>query len=104
MCIRDRASPKNGKILINLDDYFNPVALIVSREVAEKIRAQLQESNEEKTNEMYEEELLSKDERIEELENIIAQYEENLDAYKEKLIKMCIRDRSKGDSLFGISP
>ena len=35
---------------------------------------------------MYEEELLSKDERIEELENIIAQYEENLDAYKEKLI------------------
>ena len=80
------ASPKNGKILINLDDYFNPVALIVSREVAEKIRAQLQESNEEKTNEMYEEELLSKDERIEELENIIAQYEENLDAYKEKLI------------------
>ena len=80
------ASLKNGKVVISLDDYFNPVSLIVSREVAEKLREQLQEANEEKTNEMYEEELLSKDERIEELENIIAQYEENLDAYKEKLI------------------
>lgn len=80
------ASLKNGKIVINLDDYFNPLELIVSREVAEKLREQLQEANEEKTNEMYEEELLYKDERIEELENIIAQYEENLDAYKEKLI------------------
>lgn len=80
------ASLKNGKIVINLDDYFNPVALIVSREVAEKLREQLQEANEEKTNEMYEEELLLKDERIEELENNIEQYEENNDAYREKLI------------------
>lgn len=80
------ASLKNGKVVISLDDYFNPVSLIVSREVAEKLREQLQEANEEKTNEIYEEELISKDERIEELENIIAQYEENLDAYKEKLI------------------
>ncbi|MDB2125786.1 hypothetical protein [Clostridium paraputrificum] len=80
------ASLKNGKVVISLDDYFNPVSLIVSREVAEKLREQLQEANEEKTNEMYEEELLSKDTRIEELEDTIAQYEENLDAYKEKLI------------------
>ena len=80
------ASLKNGKIVINLDDYFNPVALIVSREVAEKLREQLQEANEEKTNEMYEEESLYKDTRIEELEDTISQYEENLDAYKEKLI------------------
>ncbi|WP_099313660.1 hypothetical protein [Clostridium paraputrificum] len=79
-------SLKNGKIVINLDDYFNPVELIVSREVAEKLRKQLQEANEEKTNEMYEEEVLSKDERIEELENTIEQYEENNDAYREKLI------------------
>ncbi|RKI45542.1 hypothetical protein D7V67_16140 [Clostridium paraputrificum] len=80
------ASLKNGKIVISLDDYFNPVTLIVSREVAEKLREQLQEANEEKTNEMYEEELLSKETRIEESEDTIAQYEENLDAYKEKLI------------------
>ncbi|CUQ09596.1 Uncharacterised protein [Clostridium paraputrificum] len=80
------ASLKNGKIVISLDDYFNPVTLIVSREVAEKLREQLQEANEEKTNEMYEEELISKETRIEELEDTIAQYEENLDAYKEKLI------------------
>lgn len=80
------ASLKNGKVVISLDDYFNPVSLIVSREVAEKLREQLQEANEEKTNEMYEEELLFKDERIEELENTIEQYEENNDAYREKLI------------------
>ncbi|MDU4728198.1 hypothetical protein [Clostridium sp.] len=80
------ASLKNGKVVIYLDDYFNPVSLIVSREVAEKLREQLQEANEEKTNEMYEEELLFKDERIEELENTIEQYEENNDAYREKLI------------------
>ena len=82
-------SLKNGKIVINLDDYFNPVALIVSREVAEKIREQLQEANEEKTNEMYEEELLSKDASIEALEDTIAQYEENLDAYRDKLRESC---------------
>lgn len=80
------ASLKNGKVVISLDDYFNPVTLIVSREVAERLREQLQEANEEKTNEMYEEELLFKDERIEELENTIEQYEENNDAYREKLI------------------
>ncbi|MDU2756821.1 MAG: hypothetical protein E7C22_17740 [Clostridium sp.] len=80
------ASLKNGKVVIYLDDYFNPVSLIVSREVAEKLREQLQEANEEKTNEMYEEELLFKDERIGELENTIEQYEENNDAYREKLI------------------
>lgn len=82
-------SLKNGKIVINLDDYFNPVSFIVSREVAKRLREQLQEANEEKTNEMYEEELLSKDTRIEELEDTISQYEENLDAYMDKLRESC---------------
>lgn len=83
------ASLKNGKIVISLDDYFNPVSLIVSREVAEKLREQLQEANEEKTNEMYEEELLSKDTRIEELEDIVEDYEHNNDIYREKLRESC---------------
>lgn len=83
------ASLKNGKIVISLDDYFNPVSFIVSREVAEKLREQLQEANEEKTNEMYEDELLEKDARIEVLENIIEQYEENNDAYRDKLRESC---------------
>ena len=83
------ASLENGKIVISLDDYFNPVSLIVSREVAEKLREQLQEANDEKTNEMYEEESLYKDTRIEELEDTISQYEEDLDAYRDKLRESC---------------
>ena len=38
---------------------------------------------------MYEEELLSKDASIEALEDTIAQYEENLDAYRDKLRESC---------------
>lgn len=60
------------KLRINVD-----VALYL----ADKIRTAVGE----KSFEQLEDELLSKDSKIEELENIIEQYEENNDAYRDKL-------------------
>ena len=43
----------------------------------------------EKSFETLEDELLAKDKKIEELQNIIEQYEENNDAYRDKLMQSC---------------
>ena len=52
-----------------------------SLDLADKIRTAVGE----KSFEQLEDELLSKDSKIEELENIIEQYAENNDAYRDKL-------------------
>lgn len=84
-----KATLNNGNIVVELDDYFNPFTLTINREVAERLREELQEANEEKTNAMYEDELSEKDAIIEKLENIVEQYEEQNDAYREKLTESC---------------
>ncbi|MBE6050623.1 MAG: hypothetical protein E7214_08210 [Clostridium sp.] len=53
----------------------------VALDLADKIRTALGE----KDFDTLEDELLSKDAKIEELENLIEQYEENNDAYREKM-------------------
>lgn len=60
------------KLRINVD---------VALDLADKIRTAVGEKNFEE----LEDELLSKDSKIEGLENIIEQYEENNDAYREKI-------------------
>lgn len=60
------------KLRINVD---------VALDLAEKIRTAVGE----KSFEQLEDELLSKDSKIEELEDIIEQYEENNQAYRDKL-------------------
>ncbi|MDC0801562.1 hypothetical protein POG14_05150 [Clostridium paraputrificum] len=75
----------NG-IRIELDDNSKRTVFILEDNLAINVADSILHALGELTSEELKDRILSLESRIEELEGDIAQYDENLDAYKEKLI------------------
>lgn len=76
---------QDSAINIQLDGGELRTKLRINTDVALDLADKIRTAAGEKSFEQLEDELLSKDSKIEGLENIIEQYEENNDAYRDKL-------------------
>lgn len=79
------AQLKDSHINIQLDGGMLRTSLQLEINSAMELADQIRYAAGEKTFEILEDEILSKDAKIEELQDIIEQYEENNDAYREKM-------------------